>query len=540
MALQLNPLFFGCLLCAAAACSMFAQGNAAQQGTSESAASPAEHDLPQHAIWRFGNHGDDSQDNGYYRLVYSPNGQYLAARNRQNRLEIFNVTTKKLLCQIEGDDELINLIVFSPDSKLFLTTCRGEGEKIRIWATANGRLQQELPVDASMAYFSRDQKRVFALTDQSVETYEISSGKKVSSTRWKDNNRALALSRDGKLVLVRRMFQNQLYQLQVYDLDAKSSTILDGPTELTKAIQISPNALWVAASYIDRDPRIWLWDLRNPQEDRFILTGHKNAVNSLAFSADGRFLVSTSFDDTAIVWDILTKEIVARFEGHSENVNSSAFSSIDLTVATGASGPSDSSILIWDLKSMIFKTRVFPKAFDSFEVVWKELGSNFPDQAFMAMQAIIANRDDWVNRISDKIGIDNQTISQTEIMNWIEQLNSPKFKIREDASEKLLAARGAAEPFLQAVLKDPVSTEVEYRVTRILQRPMQRPKMKFDELRRLHRSIFALEMLASPAAQQVLANIAHGHANIDVAQDAGDSLERVKERLESSMTNDDK
>ena len=331
-------------------------------------------------------------------------------------------------------------------------------------------------------------------------------------------------------MLVTRMLRNKLNQIQVLNLDAKSNTILDGPTELTKAIKISPNGLWVAATYSHRDPKIRLWDLRDPHEEKFILKGHKNAVQSLAFSDDGRFLVSTSWDRTAIVWDILTKEIVAIFRGHTENINSSAFSSIDLTVATGASGRSDSSILIWDLKSLIFKDREFPKAFESFEVVWKELGSNFPEQAFMAIQAIVGNQDEWVAKISEKIGIATQAFSQAEITSWIEQLNSSKFKIREEATEKLLAARGAAEPLLQEALKDPISTEVEYRVTKILQRPVQRPKIKFDELRRLHRSIFALEMVGTAEAQQVLKNIASGHANIDVAMDASDSLERVQAR----------
>ncbi len=537
MALKFVPFTTGCLLLSLVASQLSAQGDAVEERLSELPSWSAPDDLPEHAVWRFGNYGEASQDNGYYRLVYSPNGRYLAARSRQNTLDIFDVKTKKQLCQVEGEDALINSIDFSPDSKMFLTTSSGEGEKIRIWSTASGNPQQEFPLDASVAYFSRDQTRVFALTDQSVETYEISSGKKLDSTKWKENNRALALSRDGNLVLVNRMFQNRLYQVQVLNLHAKSNTILDGPTALTKTIQISPNGLWVAASYSHRDPRIWLWDLRNPHEEKFILTGHKNAVQSLAFSEDGRFLVSTSWDRTAIVWDVLTKEIIATFNGHTENVNSSAFSSIDLTVATGASGRSDSSILIWDLKSVIFKDRDFPKSFDSFEVVWKELGSNFPDQAFMAMQAIIANHDDWVERISGKIGVATRNISQTEIINWIDQLNSPKFKIREAATDQLLAVRGAAEPFLQEALKDPVSTEVEYRVTKILLRPIQRPKIKFDELRRLHRSIFALEMLGTPAAQKVLADIASGHADIDVAQDATDSLARTKAR-EELMTDD--
>ena len=49
-----------------------------------------------------------------------------------------------------------------------------------------------------------------------------------------------------------------------------------------------------------------------------VLQGHTNLVNSVAFSPDGRHLVSGSFDQTIRVWDALTGGQVGNpLQGHT-------------------------------------------------------------------------------------------------------------------------------------------------------------------------------------------------------------------------------
>ena len=162
------------------------------------------------------------------------------------------------------------------------------------------------------------------------------------------------------------------------------------------------------------------------------------------------------------------------------------------------------------------------------DVIWKELGSNFPVRSFMAVQAIVKNDDSFVEQISNRIGVDRANNSQEEIRVWISELDSPQYKIREAATQRLLASRGIADPLLQEALNDPPSTEVKCRITMILRHPMMRPKIKFDDLRRLHRSVFALELIGSEKAREILSAIASGHPNIDVARDASGALDRIQ------------
>jgi len=58
----------------------------------------------------------------------------------------------------------------------------------------------------------------------------------------------------------------------------------------------------------------------------FVQLGHSSSVNSVAFSPDGRYALSGSFDNTLKLWEVSTGREIRTFTGHSGSIYSVAFS----------------------------------------------------------------------------------------------------------------------------------------------------------------------------------------------------------------------
>jgi len=73
--------------------------------------------------------------------------------------------------------------------------------------------------------------------------------------------------------------------------------------------------------------------------------GHDRAVTSAAFSADGKQVVTASFDNTARLWDSATGLLLATLTGHESPVTSAAFSADGKQVVTASR---DRTARLWD------------------------------------------------------------------------------------------------------------------------------------------------------------------------------------------------
>jgi WD40 repeat protein len=112
-----------------------------------------------------------------------------------------------------------------------------------------------------------------------------------------------------------------------------------------RAVAFSADGKYVLSG--SADSSIKLWEISTGREIRTFI-GHRNEVNSVAFSPDGKHILSGGSDRTLRIWDMTTGKEIQNLIGHTDTVNSVAFSPDGKYVLSGSA---DLSLRLWDVSS---------------------------------------------------------------------------------------------------------------------------------------------------------------------------------------------
>ena len=135
---------------------------------------------------------------------------------------------------------------------------------------------------------------------------------------------------------------------------SSSTMLLTGHTEAVYSIAFDPTGCYLASGGMDR--HIMLWDVKGGNNYN-VLEGHKNAILEVKFS--GTRIISCSADKSVAVWDANKGCRIRKLTDHSAIVNCCAVAGKN-SPNSFASGSDDATVVIWDQR-----TKVIP----SFSVV---------------------------------------------------------------------------------------------------------------------------------------------------------------------------
>ena len=275
-----------------------------------------------------------------YAVTFSPDGRYGLSGSANNTIKLWNMTTGKEIKAFVGHtkDDLILSVSFSPDSRYILSG--GSDNILKLWDIGTGREIRTFVGHAgwvSSVVFSPDGRYdISGSWDNTLKLWDVSTGREIRTFAGQRgvDTKSRAVAKDGTPV-------PPIIQLEA-DKMAWGMSSFAGRIS---SVAFSPDGRYVVSGSWGKI--ITLWDIATGLAIRS-LTGHKERINSVAFSPDGTQIISAARDNTIKLWNVVTGREIRTFTGHIGEINSATFS---MDGQKFISGGSDGTIRLWDINT---------------------------------------------------------------------------------------------------------------------------------------------------------------------------------------------
>lgn len=341
----------------------------------------------------------------------------------------------KCIKTMEGnvDEPVINSVAYSPDGK-YIVSCSNNGD-IQFWNAKTGEENNTWKYDAEFAMFSLDGKHILIGTEEgdieiecfsewnhptkksievvpfipegetyrfcnitleghsgsvecaafspngenvisghgdgSIKVWSLNTGKCIQVLGWGlENVKSVAYSPDGKYFvgagskmvgeehieengIISYSYTSRIGDIKIFDAKTYDcvKTLKANDSGWQVSLAYSPNGKYIISS--TEGKTIKMWDVEKGECVK-TLEANAGSVSCLAYSPDGKYIVSGSNqphsekpDNNIRIWDAESGKCILTLEGHTKGVRSVAFSPDGKHVVSGSN---DNTIKIWEIK----------------------------------------------------------------------------------------------------------------------------------------------------------------------------------------------
>ena len=281
---------------------------------------------------------------------------YLAAGDTTGSIHLWNTQMEKQSsCQVSSKkcaewvahSGWVRGLAFVPKQPLLVTG--GEDSRLTLWRLAHLQTQADVQVE---------------------QVWQIEEDSWSHAVAVSETGEVIASGGDNKITLYRTYTGEPIGHLYHHPNPAIKPTYpsdqavtVSGPkSDLTafahhhrvRALAFSPDNKWLASCGDDYKIRLWqvqslLTASHTPHLESLEpkrLAGHSGWVHSVAFSADGKWLVSGSEDKTLRVWEVGSGKCINTLQRPSDRIRAVAVSPDGQFLASGGD---DSQVMLWHL-----------------------------------------------------------------------------------------------------------------------------------------------------------------------------------------------
>jgi WD40 repeat protein len=276
-------------------------------------------------------------------VSFSPDGKWFATGSDDKTVMVWDATRLERAAVLREHKDRILAVRFSPDGRLLVSIAETQvllsgvsEESTIVWETGSWIKIRNLYTDtAPDINFSSDSRR---LIHPDGKIWDLTTGQQVAGAYKKgigrgalspDGTRFVAITGSGIVTFVDMAARKSLGEYRAHRDNGRT-------------VAFSPDGRLVATGA----ENIILWDVAT--QTKLSRLENTAAVWNLAFSPDGKWLVSAHSDSAILLWDVAERECVANFKEHSGPVRAVAFSSDGKRIASASE---DRSVIIWNAES---------------------------------------------------------------------------------------------------------------------------------------------------------------------------------------------
>ena len=261
-----------------------------------------------------------------------------AKPSKENSSSSYNLSSGSdkadLVFTFKGHSASVSTMSFSHDGKMLASG--GWDNSVKVWDVQNKKLIFDLNAHTggitSLAFHPKHHFLASTSLDSSIRIWEIKNEMmNVNNIDASQNNYyASTTSKSGTL---------NASNYKIFPV----LTINQAHKNWINTIAFSPNGRYIASGGWDNNVKIW-----DAQTGKCVKTfkGHNSAILDVVFSKDGKTLISSSKDETIKFWSIPHGTIIHQITGHSGWIMSIG---LNANGSILASGGSDETISLWDL-----------------------------------------------------------------------------------------------------------------------------------------------------------------------------------------------
>jgi WD40 repeat protein len=281
-------------------------------------------------------------------LSFSPNGNFLAAGSSDHRIKVWDLQTSKLLRKFENNSGNVTSMSRNRAGNIIAWS---RGHRVELWDARKGEMLRILEADSfvnSLAFNPNKNILAAGTSEGGIKLWSIPDGRPLRSPLSTGQAQAVTFSSNGQVLAYGGADENLNLIVNRWDLKnnrLRPKLTIVSPYRRNAAVNRASQRV-LSAHAPTPGPDLAVFSIAFSKDDKriaagtsfqtvsvfnavnsqvlYTLKGHNFSVTSVAFSPDGKMLLSAGTNIK--LWSVGTGNLLNTFEPHTDYINQAAFS----------------------------------------------------------------------------------------------------------------------------------------------------------------------------------------------------------------------